>query len=406
MKRWKKISLLLLLLLLLSQTPFIYRRYKLGRLAATIRALNAERAAPDANDPYSDHKGVVHVHSQLGGHSTGGFDDIVRAAKSNGLSFVLMTEHPSKYVDTSQSTLRGLHEGVLFVGGSEINAAHEDRLLVLPGVAPPDAGIAPPNTQQFVNQAKGEGGRLVFVAYPEQLRSWDLQGIDGIEIYNLYTNSKKIRYGLLFFDGLWSYWSYPHLLFSTFYEKPETNLKKWDELTASGNRRLVAIAGNDAHQNVGLRLQEQTGEPLLQIQLDPYERSFRIVRTHVLVEKGQPLSTETLLAALAAGHSYIAFDLFADATGFRFTAENESEKKLLGDELMLNGATRLVASAPVKSRIRFIRDGEVVHEEKDALRKELPIDRKGVYRVEVYLDRLGEPLDEKPWIISNPIYVR
>ena len=405
MKRWKKIALLLLVLLLVSQTPFIYRRYKLGQLADEIQKLNSERVAPDANDPYSDHKGVVHVHSQLGGHSTGGFDDIVRAAKSNGLSFVLMTEHPSKYVDTSEATLRGMQEGVLFVGGSEINAAAEDRLLVLPGIAPPVAAGASPDTQGFVNQAR-EGGRLVFVAYPEQLRSWDLQGIDGIEIYNLYTNSKRIRYGLLFFDGLWSYWSYPHLLFSTFYEKPEANLKKWDELTAGGNRKLVAVAGNDAHQNVGLRLQEQTGEPLLQIQLDPYERSFRVVRTHVLTDKGQPLSTETLLRALAAGHSYIAFDLFADSTGFRFTAENESEKRLMGDELTLTSGVRLVASVPVRSRVRFIRDGELVHEERDTLRKELPIDRKGVYRVEVYLDRLGKSFGEKPWIISNPIYVR
>ena len=32
--------------------------------------------------------------------------------------------------------------------------------------------------------------------------------------------------------------------------------------------------------------------------------------------------------------------------------------------------------------------------------------RGGVYRVEVYLDQLGSLLDGKPWIISNPIFVR
>ena len=40
MKRWKKLLLFLLVLLAISQTPFIYRRYKLGRLNAAIRQLN------------------------------------------------------------------------------------------------------------------------------------------------------------------------------------------------------------------------------------------------------------------------------------------------------------------------------------------------------------------------------
>ena len=33
-------------------------------------------------------------------------------------------------------------------------------------------------------------------------------------------------------------------------------------------------------------------------------------------------------------------------------------------------------------------------------------ERAGVYRVEVYLDQLGPLLEGKPWIVSNPIFVR
>ena len=47
-----------------------------------------------------------------------------------------------------------------------------------------------------------------------------------------------------------------------------------------------------------------------------------------------------------------------------------------------------------------------MHEERDATHKELTVHEKGVYRVEVYLDQLGKPLNAAPWIISNPIYVR
>lgn len=404
MKRWKKFALVMLLLLFASQTPFIYRRFKFGRLQRTINELNAARA-DDAGDAFEDYRGVVHVHSALGGHSTGRPEEIVRAAKTNALDFVVMTEHPAPYIRTDEATLNGTHEGVLFVGGSEINTTADERLLVLPGIAPAAAGRTP-STQQFITEAK-RGGRVVFVAYPEQLRSWDLQGFDGIEVYNLFTNTKRINYALLFFDGLWSYWSYAHLLFADFYERPSEQLKKWDELTAREGRKLVALAGNDAHQNVGISLQQQTGEPLMQIQLDPYERSFRVVRTHLLLEKGRTLDAETLLSALAAGHTYIAFDLFCDAKGFRFTAESDTEKRLMGDEITLGGGLlRLRASTPVKSRILFFKDGRVVHEEKDTLRAELQVNERGVYRVEAYLDRLGQPLAERPWIISNPIYVR
>jgi hypothetical protein len=407
MKRWKKVTLVVLFVLLLSQTPFIYRRYRLGRLHATIAALNAERAAPAHDEAYADYRGVFHVHSLLGGHSTGTFDEIVRAAKSNDLSFVVMTEHPSRYVDTAESTLKGLRDGVLFVNGSEINAAGDQRLFVLPGLPAPDPS-APPPLQTLVAQSRQQG-RLTFIAYPEQIRDWNLGGYDGIEIYNLYTNSKRINYALLFFDGLWSYWSYPELLFATFYEKPEGNLKKWDELTRTTGQRLVALAGADAHQNVGLSFGQQNGRRLFDLKLDPYERSFRVVRMHVLVEKGEALSAETLSAALASGHCYIAFDLFCDAGGFRFSAESASERRLMGDEISLpadGSGVRLLASAPVKSRLVFLRDGEVLEQARDAVRKELVVDQKGVYRVEVYLDRLGRGLQDRPWVISNPIYVR
>lgn len=394
----------MVLLLMLSQTPFMYRRYRLGRLNAAIEELNGRRAAELPGEIYADYRGVVHVHSLLGGHSTGGFDEIVEAAKANGLAFVVMTEHPAKHVNTAEATLRGVHDGVLFVNGSEINPAHDDRLLVIPGTTPA-ISTGQTSTQETLASAKREG-RLVFVAYPEQLRSWELDGFDGIEVYNLYTNTKRINYGLLFFDGLWSYWSYPHLLFATFYERPGDNLKKWDELMTTRGRKLVAIAGNDAHANVGLSLQDLTGEPILRIKLDPYERSFRVVRTHVLLEKSLAFNAETLSSALANGHCYIAFDLFGDATGFRFAAENGAEQKIMGDEISLAGGVRLTVAAPVPGRMVFFRDGSPVHKANETSKTELVVNQRGVYRVEVYLDQLGTSLRDKPWIISNPIYVR
>lgn len=80
---------------------------------------------------------------------------------------------------------------------------------------------------------------------------------------------------------------------------------------------------------------------------------------------------------------------------------------MMGDEIGLDGSgVRLRVRTPVRSRMIVFKDGRVWHEERDSSEKELAVSERGVYRVEVYLDALGRPLSEQPWIISNPIYVR
>ncbi|HEX8499106.1 MAG TPA: hypothetical protein VF659_00850 [Pyrinomonadaceae bacterium] len=403
-KRWKKIALALLALLLVSQAPFAYRRYRLGRLGAAVDALNAGRGAPPPGDEFDDYVGVFHVHSALGGHSTGTPADIVRAASDERLDFVLMTEHPAPLLDTAGATLRGVHGGVLFLNGSELVASDGGRLFAVPGFAPPEPK---PPLRDLAERAKSEG-RLAVVGYPEEVRDLSAGEYDAVEVYNVYTNAKRINYATLLFDGLWSYRGRPELLFARFYERPSENLRRWDELNAPGGRRVYALAGNDAHANVGLSFREQTGEEVFGLKLDPYERSFRLVRNHVLLEKGRRLDAESLLAALRAGHSFVAFDLFGDAKGFRFNAYSGEERRTMGEEILLpaGGAVRLAAHSPVKCRTVFFRDGQIVAEIRDTALAEFSADRKGVYRVELYLDQLGSLLDGKPWVISNPIFVR
>ena len=424
MRRLLKVMLALLVVLAVSQTPFAYRRYQLGQLDATIRRLNAARAATD-DAGYDDHRGVMHVHSFLGGHSAGRFEEIVAGARANSLAFVVMSEHPSAHFDTRALTLRGAHEGVLFIPGSETSEDSRDRLLTFGAATPRQPDNADANNEQRTNEqgttADGQSsaaqslqsqidrakaqGQFVFVAHPETFTGWQsIQNFDGMEVYNLHADAANARPLALFFDGLWSYRAYPHLLWARFHEAPTENLRRWDELTTRG-RRVVAVAGNDAHANVGLSLQKLDGDPIFQIKLDPYERSFRVVRTHALLPRGQQLTEESLSAALAAGHAYVAFDVLCDATGFRLIASNGSEQKLMGDEIALSGGVRLRAATPVTSRVVLLRDGLKVGEKEGTL-VEWDLTERGVYRVECYLPQLPDPLSRKPWIISNPIYVR
>ena len=411
MKRWKKLLLILLVLVLLSQIPFAYRRYKLGRLHAAIQQLNSQRVVTQANDGLAEFKGVVHVHSFLGGHSTGNFEEIIAAAQSNQLNFVVMTEHPAKDFNTAEMTLKGEHGGVLFINGNEVRTASGDRLLLIPGDANADSD-GQWSTQEVLSRRTSG---LALVAYPEEFKSWEATGYNGIEVYNVYTNARRINPLVMFFDGLWSYRSYPDLLFANFYRRPTENLKKWDELISQKGERLVATAGNDAHANVGISLNDSSGKTLLGIKLDPYERSFRLVRVHVLAQdlsllNGQfvfpSLDDKRLLDAIAAGHCFIGFDLFGDTTGFRFTAHDGDENKIMGDEIKLEDAVRLGVILPVSGRIVLLKDGNVIQDETGINKKDYTVTEKGSYRVEVYLPQLPKPAGDQPWIISNPIYVR
>jgi len=373
----RPILLVVLLLLLLSQTPFAYRRYKLRRLSAAIQQLNSERHVPESSG-FTDYKGVVHVHSFLGGHSSGSFSEIIAAAQSNQLQFVIMTEHTEKDFDTAAMTLQGVHGGVLFINGNEVSAVNGDRLLTLPG----DVSI---------------------VAYPEEFKNWDTPDLDGVEVYNVFTNARRINPVVAFFDAVWSKRSYPDLMFAFYLARPDEGLKKWDQ--ALTRTRLTGAAGNDAHANIGVSLKDSSGKTLIGIQLDPYETSFRLVRMHALIEANKSLDARGVLEAVRAGHCFIGFDFLGDSSGFSFTAENAGERKIQGDEISLKPETRLWVQSPVAARIVILKDGAILVDETGISVKDLTISERGVYRTEIYLPQLGL-VAKQPWIISNPIYVR
>src|SRR5437868_4315397 len=352
----RRILIAILGLAVLSQIHFAYRRYRLRRLRNTIQQLAAQRIAPTPENEYVDYKGVIHVHIFLGGHSTGTFAELVAAAKANQLDFVIMTEHPQADFDTSAMTLNGTHAGVLFINGNEVATASGDRLLLIPGTSKA-AAMNIQSTQQIVEQQKLTGG-LALTAYPSESETWKSSAVDGVEIYNLFTNARQISPVVMFFDGLWSYRSYADLMFANFFQRPDENLRSWDNAMLGTNRKLVATSGNDAHSNVGLSVNDSSGKQLIGVKLDPYERSFHTVRTHVLTKRGTGLMRESLLQALAQGHCYVSFDFFGDAAGFSFSVKNS--ETMMGDEIASSPNTEFIVRIPLAARIVMIKNGNLV----------------------------------------------
>ena len=405
MPRRKKLLVSVLALVLISQLPFAYRRYRLGRLNSAIQSLNAGRVLPQNNgEVFREYKGVIHVHSFLGGHSTGTFQEIIAGAKANKLDFVIMTEHTESGFDTSALTLSGTHDAILFVNGNEVETNTGDRFLSIPG----DVSLsgATHSNNEISTNTRGRNA-LAIIAYPEEFTG-SADNADGIEVYNVFTNARKINRLVAFFDAIWCHYTYPDLLFANYLQRPDESLLKWDQMLSK--KRLFAAAGNDSHSNVGLTLNDSSGKLLLGFKLDPYETSFHLVRVHVLASRSSnqanSLGPSELLNALRAGHSFIGFDLLGDTTGFRFEAVNSSGTKIQGDEMRLESDTHLKVFSPVSSRVVIMKDGHVASEENGVTSVDWRVNEKGVYRVELYLPQLGEPAGKQPWIISNPIYIR
>jgi hypothetical protein len=400
MTRARKLLLVLVCLILLSQIPFLYRRFRLRRLNNAIQSVNSSRNS-QSDDGWVEYRGVIHVHSFLGGHSSGTFQEIISAAQANQLQFVIMTEHGEKEIDTAAMTLQGMQGGVLFVNGNEVSSVNSDRLLIIPGDS--SAALADKTaTSEIASNARARKA-ISIIAYPDEFKSWG-DSFDGIEVYNVFTNAKKYNRFAAFFDTLWSYSSYSDLLFANFYERPTAALKTWDSLTTT--KRLVATAGNDAHSNVGLSLNDSSGKRLLGVKLDPYSTSFHLVRMHVLMPRERSLDAASLIQSIREGHCFIGFDLLGNTSGFRFAARSGESVVVQGDEITLQPETRLRVTLPVIGRLVVFRNGETFLDETGVKEKEIPIVERGIYRVEVYLPQLGKPIGEQPWIISNPIYVR
>jgi hypothetical protein len=224
-------------------------------------------------------------------------------------------------------------------------------------------------------------------------------------------------------------------------------LARYDELCRT--RKLTGVSANDAHHNVGMRVWrssegrlraedlvgqrltalesgpaaqvlgtvlERIGPPdpkavrpagpddgrgplIFELDLDPYERSLRHVSTHLWV---RDVTEDEVREALAAGRCYVAFDWMADPTGFVFEAVDGERRFLSGDEPRHSTALELSAAAAIEVEWRLMADGREAARAQGVEFRHRPT-AAGVYRIEAWLTLAGEP---RPWILSNPIFVR
>ena len=378
-----------------------------------LHALRRQRIAPPPLEGYQEVRGVVHAHTELSHDSKGTVEEILKAAGSAKLDFLITTDHYTPRIFTEG--LDGRRDSLLVVRGVEIplGCTRQGALtrrcasLLAFGLRAP---LAPGpdgqwNVEELFKSIRSQGA-LAILAHPRGLVNPSyFRNADGFEICDLAdtVRDRLVDVPRFLLDFFLDYNEYQdEILLRLIVERSNWNLVEWDRLTKT--RRFIGLAGNDAHQNL-----EVFGR-----QADPYPLTFRAVNTHVLAPLGvaenlrplaPPLATGNLMSALRAGRCFVSFNLLADAAGFRFAARDGDGGPVvavMGDEVLLKDGLVLAAQCPLPGAVELFRDGVPIRR-KEGRELHHPVDRPGVYRIEVSLRVVDR---WRPWIFANPIYVR
>jgi hypothetical protein len=359
-------------------------------LPSTFRAIRHELAAlpvapspPPVSGP-TRYKGVIHVHSHLSHDSRGDDDEIIRAARAANLDFVMLTDHNRPEI--FESGMAGERDGVLVVRGAEIRC-NDQRLLALGLDRFIDASDL--TCAQVATAITAQGG-VPIGAHPNRLTLWNEPAVVGVEVWDLYDEAvtDRWRYLAWMMDVLIWYGAYPDEILSRVIRRPDRALAAFDQQTAQ--RRLTAIGTPDAHQNIRV----------LWRQLDPYPLTFRLVPVYVLARER---TREALLGALRQGRAYFAFELFRPAPEFQFhVVDAAGTVWQMGDDVPWAPGLTIEVFAPHRGLITILRNGRPIARAEGA-HWSVPAEGEGVYRAEVAISVRGQ---WRPWIFSNPIYVR
>jgi hypothetical protein len=319
-----------------------------------------------------DYRGLLHLHSQFSHDSEGTLDDILGAAAVAGADFVWITDHGNR----NAARWQGMHDDVLVLVGQELSRP-EGHLVVLGK----DLAIDGTNdTAQVLRDAWAEGG-LGVISHPDSTQKpWSDDGrldseVSHMELLNVATMIGQHKAGLVL--------RLPWMLFSptsalrSLVERPDANLADWDRRLRE--HPVTGVGAADRHFHWYL----------------PFVGVERITSTHVLAPA---LTERDVLEALRAGRAYVAFECFGDATGFDFHVVTPDGRHEMGETVAVEGA-RLHVHVPAPARVDVFRDGERWAARIGEGVMEFAPPGAGVYRVEVYRD-------ERPWILSNPVYLQ
>jgi hypothetical protein len=386
----------------------IRARWIVGLVVITIAAVSyvtmppAARPLPTSSALRTPVRGAIHIHTR---RSDGGstFDEVARAASRAGLDFIIITDHGDGTREPDGPSYRN---GVLCIDGVEISTAGGHVVaLGLPRSPYPLGGEA----RDVIEDITRLGG-MTIAAHPEsprpQLRwgDWRL-AIEGLEWLNADSEWRDEHAGVIARTLLTYPFRGPETL-ARLLNRSQASMKRWDELTA--RRRVVAVAGTDAHARIPLTGVGDPYDNRLSLPLPGYEqifRTFSISLPEVTLAGDPRADARAVLEAIRSGGVFSSIDALAGPVALSFTASDTHDRVAMGEDYISRDPItfRAHSNAPDGVTLSLLRNGQPVHRASGP-HLEYQASQTGTYRVELqWPGAPGEP--PVPWVVSNPIYV-
>ena len=333
-----------------------------------------------------EYTSAIHAHTTYSDGS-GTVEEVVAAAQAADIQILILTDHNT--LEARDRGYAGWHDDLLLIVGDEVSSRsghcialgidhHVSHRQPLTGILD---GIRDQDGHAYVAHPHGRY-RPLLRTRDHSWQDWDAGEVTGLELWSyMFDWASTFRYYRFL-----SHYRDPDACLRG--PDPET-LRKWDELCE--RRRVVAFGGVDAHART---------YPLFPLVVFPYQYLFTTIRTHVLttrpLQQDSDLDTADILSALASGRCYLSRDNLGDATGTRFQSADGDLQ--MGAEATFDRPTDLCVTVPIHAEMTLLRDGVGVRTTSGTSMNHAA-DIPGVYRIEARLDG-------KPWLYTNPIYLR
>ena len=347
-----------------------------------------------------EYVGNIHIHSY---HSDGkgSYAALAGKAVKQGIDFICFNDH-AHMLDFFSLDEEGLYDNLALIIGLEIGK-EDHHYLAYNLKKVPDCDNATP--QEVIDRVNEQGG-FGFLAHPFEkgmpfmeksvVYRWNdlsVDGYTGICIWN-FSSRWKERIKTVF-HGIF------HLIFKVQGLKgpSKETISFWDELCLK--RKVVAVGGSDAHGSI-IKL------GFIKASILKYDYLLNSINIHVFLNrkiyKDFKAAKNEIFEAMKAGRLFIANDRLCPARGFKYCfLSDDGSDLLMGEEETFSNPGNLVVELPSKGEIRLIRNGETVNTYR-GMEVVYPVKKEGVYRVEVY--RHVPLFGWRPWIFTNPIYLR
>src|SRR5580765_954792 len=235
-------------------------------------------------------RGILHVHTNRSdGRSSP--DQVAAIAARAGLTFLVFTDHGDA---TRQPDPPAYRSGVLCLDGVEISTTAGHYIAVGMAAAPYPLGGEPRTVVEDVRRLGGFG----IAAHPDSPRrelrwdDWNLP-IDALEIFNPDTEWRArlqrpgFRGKFTLLTALGTYPFRPGETIAHLFEYSPEIIRTWMSLV--DRRRVVALAGVDAHAKLALR-DVEPGDNSFTLPFPGYRAAFSTLSVHVRPE--HPLTGE------------------------------------------------------------------------------------------------------------------